>query len=435
MWEEIKKLREKRARLLANAREERGKITDKTPEGEATEIEQRFDTMLTEAENIGKEIERLERLDRLESEDRAATDRAPMGNGEAGAAGEHRNGGDQPMEYRDAFYHLMVAAGDLGAVLPEARAALRRGQVNLAQLAAGSPEQRAQTVGNDGAGGFLVPDEGMKPLIKAMAAWGPMFDDGFATVLNTSSGSSMPIPGVDDTAGRASQNNNEGQKLADTGTKDVLFTRKTLEDYLFDTEWLKFSLQLFTNGVISMEQLLGELLGERLGRTANDVLTNGTGVGEPLGISVGASLGLTVAGASAVTADEIQGLIHSVDPAYRASPKFGMMFNDNTLLALHRLKDGQGNYLLQEGGDGVSRLIIGAVKSKYTVNQAMADMGTGNRSMVAGDMGKYFVRKIGNTVIGTSRDSNFWPHFGVAGYQRLDGTVAEPVAIRALQHP
>ena len=289
--------------------------------------------------------------------------------------------------------------------------------------------------GTDAAGGYLVPDEAMRSIVKAMAAWGPMFADGFGTVIKTTGGGSMPIPGVDDTASTAELNTSEGVTLTDDGGKDAVFTRVALEDHMIDTEWLRISVQLLSGGLENVESLIGELLGERLGRKANALLTTGTGSGQPSGIVTGATAsGVTVAGVAAVTADELIDLVHSIDPAYRASPKFGLMFNDNTLAALHKLKDGQGNYLLTNTG-GDNRINVGAVSGRYTVNQAMASMGASARSILVGDMGKYFVRKIGGIVIGTDRSKDFFPGLGLAGYTRLDGVVADAKAIKALVHP
>lgn len=88
-----------------------------------------------------------------------------------------------------------------------------------------------------------------------------------------------------------------------------------------------------------------DLLGQRLGRRANTELTTGDDSGDPEGIVTGSTLGKTAAGTAAITWDEIIDLEHSVNPAYRVSPKARYMFNDTTLSAVRKLKDGNGNYL------------------------------------------------------------------------------------------
>lgn len=422
-----KEMREKRARLITQARALRDEIeASGTTEARAAELESQFDGLIAEAEALEARARKEERLAGLEASLENGDPRRPTG--------EHRQAGgvQEPVavSYREAFHSWLAHGGDVYAMTPEARAALATGGVNVV------PEERAQTVGSATGGGNLVPEEAMQQIVKAMIAWGPMFDDDFATVIHTPGGASMPIPGVDDTANQAAATGTEGAALADTGTKDVQFTKLTLDDYMIDTEWLRVSIQLATSGMFNMEQLLGELLGERLGKKANADLTNGTGSGQAQGIVTGATAsGVTVGSNAAITADELQKLYHSVNSAYRKSPKFRFMFNDNTLAAIHSLKDGNGNYLVDEAPDGAGRLKIGGVRVRYTINDDMPDIGSNARSVIAGDMGKYYVRKIGGINILVARDSKFLPGFGIAGYTRFDGAVADAKAIKALVHP
>lgn len=421
----VKELREKRARLITQARAKHEEITDKTTETRAAEINTEFEAIIAEATALERQANNQETLERAEADLSAGDNRRP--NGDDGQS----RGNDEPaaVTYREAFNALLLAGGERSEMTPEMRAVLNAG------VKVHSEEQRAQIAGTAASGGHLVPEEMMVALTKAEAAWGPMMDDDFCTVIKTASGGSLPIPGVDDTGSTAEATATEGATLTDDGGKDVVFTRDSLEDYMLDTEWLRVSIQLASGSAFGMEDLLATLLGERLGRKGNAWLTTGTGTGQPMGIVTGASVGFTVASAAAITADEILNFLHSIDPAYRSSPKFGLMFNDSTLLALHTLKDGDGNYLIKAAPDGAGRITVGAMSARYKVNQAMANIGATNRSMIGGDFGKYFVRKIGGTVVGTMQDKDFWPGYGVAGYARIDGAVADTKAIKALVHP
>src|SRR6185312_4367995 len=106
------------------------------------------------------------------------------------------------------------------------------------------------------------------------------------------------------------------------------------------------------------------------------------------GVVTASTLGKTAAAVAAVTYDEIIDLIHSVDPAYRQSPKVRFMFNDLTLAAIRKLKDGDGSYIWTMGDiqGGVPGTIFGY---KYSVNQAMASLGAAAKVMLFGDFGKY----------------------------------------------
>src|SRR5207253_892617 len=95
----------------------------------------------------------------------------------------------------------------------------------------------------------------------------------------------------------------------------------------------------------NLTEWLGEALGIRLGRMKADKFTTGTGAGEPTGIVTSATSGVTTASSTAIAADEIYDLKHSVDPAYRVEA--GFMFHDLILKAIKKLKDGFGRYLFQ----------------------------------------------------------------------------------------
>ena len=181
---------------------------------------------------------------------------------------------------------------------------------------------------------------------------------------------------------------------------------------------------------MNVEALLGELLGERLGRIANSKLTTGSGSSDVEGIVTNSGLGKTAAAAAAITADEIIDLIHSVDPAYRASASTAIMMNDSTLAAVRKLKDGNGNYLWQMGNyqAGVPQNLLGY---NVVVNQAMDSLATAKKVMLFGDMSKYYVRKVGGPSLFVARE-RFAPDYGILGYARFDGVLANTGAVKHL---
>jgi HK97 family phage major capsid protein len=404
-----KELRQKAARIVANARSKFDEITDSTPAERAAEIEREHDAMMVEHDQIIARAERLERLETAESRARQGDDRRPRG--EDG----HTEGGQDDaatVSYRQAFARMLMAGADMSALDSETRTAIQAGF---------NREVRVQTAGTNAAGGFTVPVELATFIDRAMAAWGPMYDDNICTVINNGRGNEIGIPTIDDTA-KTGAIKTEGVAVADDGSQDVVVGRKVLNAFTYDTEFVKFSMELASDSDFNWEQLLGQLLGERLGRLANSALTIGTGTNEPNGIVTAAALGKTAASATAITSDEILDFVHSVDPAYRSSPKARVMFNDTTLLLLRKLKDGQGNYLITEAPDGSGRLRVGAVSVPYSINQAMASPAATARTMVFGDFSRYYVRKAGGPMIGVLRE-RFWPDLGIAGLIRLDGEI------------
>ncbi len=414
---EIKTLREKMANIATEARAKLDEVKDDTPEERAAEIEREFDAMMADHDKLNERVERLERIEAADRRLDAIVD-APKGENTRASGSDD----SKPMEYREAFHEYLRAQGNEGAMSPEARQVLKAGYKGLG-------EQRAQTTTN-AAGGYSIPETMLEEIVVSMKAWGPMYDPGVTREIVTSGGNPMPFPTVDDTAVTAGAHT-EGATLTDDGGKDVTFGTKQLDAYAFDTEWLRVSKELADDSFEAMESFIGGLLGERLARIANAQLTTGTGSSAPNGIATAATAGVTAASATAITFDEIIDLEHSVDPAYRSGPRVGYMLNDSTLQAVRKLKDGDGNYLWQMGNvqGGVPNTLNGR---PYTINQDMASIATGNKSMLFGDMSKYYVRKVGQPLIGAIQDKDFWPGFGIAGYIRFDGEMADTAAIKAL---
>jgi HK97 family phage major capsid protein len=419
----IKELREQAAKTLTEARSMLDAISDKSTKEQRAEAEQSVDAALSEVSEIEARTDRMGKLEAAEKradEARNAEERSVRESKRPSfESGEARNGGD--MNYRTAFHAYLRAEGQMGAMDSESRSVLARGYTNV--------EQRAQTTANT-AGGYTVPTELLNILIKSMEAWGPMYSEDVATVLTTNGGGQITMPTVNDTASTAVAHT-QGTSLVDDGGKDVTFGQKVLEAFAFDTEWLRVSKELADDSIMAMEQVLGDLLGERLGRIANLQLTTGSGSSAPNGIVTASTLANTAIGTAAITADEIIDLIHEIDPAYRISPKVGFMFNDSTLSAIRKLKDGDGNYLWQMGNiqQGQPGSLLGY---NYRINQAMDGLAASKKVMLFGDFGKYYVRKVGAPLIGALQDKDFWPGFGVAGYIRFDGELADTAAVKHL---
>lgn len=411
----ITELHEKRGRLVTQAREALEEIKSNTDESRAAELEARHDAIMADFDKLEATIKREEKVAEAErrAEEVRARQRPIPGDGEA----RGQDGGASP-EYRMVFAKVVCGLQD--ELTPEERAVLRQGATKF--------EARAQTTSNT-AGGYTVPTELANFIDRAMKAWGPMYDEAICTTITTAAGNALKIPTTDDTSVTAVAHT-EGTALTDDGSKDVTFGQKSLDAYAFDTTFVKWSWELNSDSIFAMEQLLGDLLGERLARIANVQLTTGTGSSAPNGIVTASAAGKTAASATAITSDEIVDLLHSVDPAYRSSPKARFMFNDSTLAAIRKLKDGQNNYLWQMGDvtTGVPGTLLGY---RYSVNQAMDSIAAAKKVILFGDFGKYYVRKVGGPVVGVMRE-RFWPDLGIAGLIRFDGEIGQSGAVKHL---
>ena len=417
---------QQRGELVAEARS----ILDAVPaDADATavaEAEQRHDAVMARLEALDKKIAREERLYQAEKaeEERRRQNRPNGRDGRAPASdepeGEERSAEQRDAEYREAFIAMVREGGDNSGLTPEQRAMLRRGFV----------ENRTQTAGDNAAGGFTVPTTLAGFIVEAMKDWGPMYDPGITTEIVTSSGNPFDIPTNDDTGNTATLLT-EGADLTDDNSGDLVFGEKNLGAFVYATPWLKISFELLQDSAFNLEAFVGRKIGERSGRIANNRLTVGTGTNMPQGIVPAAALGHTAASATAIASDELILLQHSVNAAYRRSPRCGWMFADTTLSAIRRLKDGQGNYLWQMGDVrvGAPDLILG---KPYWVNDDVPAIATGNRTVLFGDMSAYIVRKVGSPLLGIVRE-RFWPKVGMAGLVRFDGELTDSVAVKALR--
>jgi HK97 family phage major capsid protein len=268
-------------------------------------------------------------------------------------------------------------------------AGIRPGQRSLTIRLAPKPgmQVRAQGVSSTGIGGALVPQGFVNNLEKALKSFNAVRDS--ADVMRTETGAPMPWPTVNDTG-----NTGEliGENTAAAG-QDATFAATTFNSYKFGSKMVQVGYELIEDSAIDLDAILGDLLGERIGRIQATYMTTGTGTAQPQGIVTGATLGVTAASPTAIASDELFNVLHSVDPAYRTDPSFGWQMHDNILLAVRKLKDSQGRYLwepsLQVGQP--DRLL----KYPVFVNQSMASsIATTNKTILVGALGKYKVRDV-----------------------------------------
>lgn len=414
---QLKELREQQARIATNARAKFDEIKDDTPAERASEIEREFDAMMADYDKLGVKIERMSKLEEAEERANAGDPRRPRGDD-----GEARGGGgDTPPEYDEVFGKAVRFGA--ASLTSEERSVLLSGRTDVPE------EVRAQSTGTESAGGYTVPEGFSGEIDKAMAAWGPMWDATIVRELNTSTGNHLPWPTVDDTS-QTGESKAENAAATDDGSGDVVFGEKSFDAYVYDTKIVRIPFELLQDSAFDMEALLNDLFGERLGRRANTVLTTGTGTNQPHGIVTASSLGKTAASGTALDSDEIIDLFHSVDPAYRGSPKCRWQFNDTTLAAIRKLKDGQGNYLWQMGDVRTGepdRLLA----KPYSVNQAMASPGLSAKPIIFGDHSRYIVRKVRGFTVMTLREryaENF--QIGMIGFKRFDGDLLNTAAVK-----
>ena len=235
-------------------------------------------------------------------------------------------------------------------------------------------------------GAFTVPTGFINSLEINLLTFGGMRE--VSEIIRTDKGDDKPWPTADDTS-------NQGEYLGEAKTigssVDPTFGAVVWGAHKCSSKLIKVPVELLEDSAFNMPMILGEMVGERIGRRSNLAFTTGTGVKEPRGIVIDATLGVTAASATVIAADELFNLVHSVDPAYRVGA--GWMFHDNILLVIRKLKDSQNQYLWQEGlSAGVPDRLLA---HPFTINQDMASaVATGNKTILFGSLKKYKIREV-----------------------------------------
>ncbi|HEY0011563.1 MAG TPA: phage major capsid protein [Allosphingosinicella sp.] len=385
----ILEIRQKAQRLAHEARDLLNTITDDG--SNEAEVTSQFDTMIAEHDRLEARAKRME-----EAEERAKAFEAA----DTLIPGDTRSVEGNREKASDAFVDYL------------------RGNIDDREL-------RAQAVGTNAAGGFTVPTTLSNNLILALKGYGPMNEGGGASWLITAEGNLINIPTLDDTS-------NKGALLAentDAADADLTFGQKSLPVYKYTSGTFKVSNELLMDSGVDVARIVTDAMAERLGRAINEHCTVGTGSAQPQGIVTGASAGITAASATAIAADELIDLIHSVDMAYR--PRGTFMFNDGTLKVLRKLKNSDGDYIWRPGMDASAPGTLFGYA--YAVNNDMATIAASAKSVLFGDMAKYQGRRAGGFAL-RRLDERFATsdQVGFVGFARIGGVVVDSRALKVL---
>ena len=130
--------------------------------------------------------------------------------------------------------------------------------------------------------------------------------------------------------------------------------------------------------------LLSFEFAEEFGRAEGVAFVNGANALQPSGFMQDSGLGIHGSGTAATlsNADGLMDLYHAVKTPYRANAIWGM--NSTTLGAIRKLKDGNGNYLLSQGG--IANAPVTTILGRPVIEMPdMPDNGAGTFPIVFGD--------------------------------------------------
>ena len=284
-----------------------------------------------------------------------------------------------------------------------------------------------QIAGTDSLGGFLVPQDFSNELDMATLFTGEV--ERLAKKLNTAGGALLDYPTINDTATDAGLIS----EAASVTIQDMTFANAQLSAYNYASQ-VRVSMQLLQDNAFDLNAFLAEAMGERIARATNAAFTTGTGSSQPQGIITGATLGNTAASATAIAADDILDLIHSIDPSYRNKPTFGLMANDSVISVIRSLGLGSANdfpIFIPSMTAGQPDKLFGF--NLYYNNDMASAITTGQKTLLAADFSKFVVRSAGGVQM-VRLNERYMDELevGFVSYARKDAKVLDSRAVKYL---
>lgn len=270
----------------------------------------------------------------------------------------------------------------------------------------------ALQVGTNSEGGFIVPEEFETMLIAKLQdinAFRPLVN-----TIRTASDRNIPVESSIPTATWTAEE-------AAYTESDPVFARVTLSAYKLGVI-TKVSEELLQDSFFDVQSYLADAFAKAFGIAEESAIVNGDGSGKPTGILGGTTANVNLAGAAAITSDELIDIYHTLSRPYRANATW--LFNDSTVKLIRKLKDGDNQYLWQPGLQAgqpdtlLSRPIVAST--------AMPAATTGLESICFGDMRSYTIADRSNRVM--QRLNELYAANGQVGfrmYERLDGKVTD----------
>ena len=205
--------------------------------------------------------------------------------------------------------------------------------------------------GTGSRGGYLVPEEYAKEIITGLAAVSLPRKVGVAIRRSTSMRYHWPVMSFSTKAVITGEGSAYSE--AEPTFSELIFT-----PYKF-TKLAKVSEELTADAMFDIwRDVLSPDFTQAFAAAENYYFILGSGTSQPQGILAGGSVAVTAAATTAITADELLQLYHSLHPDYRSQAVWIM--NDATALYLRGLIDTTGRSLWVPGlADGTPDMLLG----------------------------------------------------------------------------
>jgi HK97 family phage major capsid protein len=309
----LKDLREKRGKLIADARDVINRSEAAGRQILNTDDQAVYDRAMGDVVKLGDEIKREESLQAIERESAslvaaALTPGAPSSQTERVAL---------------AIRGFLVN----GVITPDLRAALK--------------------VGQDSSGGFLVmPEEFVKTLLKGVDNL--VHIRALATVYKLTEAKSLGVPSLETDPDDADWTT----ELA-VGSEDsaMAFGKRALEPKPLG-KLIKVSNTLLRVGSLNPEQIVNDRLAYKFGISQEKAFMTGTGAGQPLGVFTADNNGVSTSRdvstgntTTSITFDGLNNAKFALKAQYRNRSTTSWMFHRDGVKQIAGLKDGDGQYI------------------------------------------------------------------------------------------
>ena len=331
----------------------------------------------------------------------------------------------------------MGAMGDLD----EARSTPEVQRAFSGFLRDGKPRPELRALGVGGSGGDLVPIGFQRELETKLKYYAGLRN--ICRIIKTATGAPLNWPTWDDTA----VSGNFLNEAAPITEADPTISQIVVGSYMVSSQSVLISVQEIQDAAFSLEAELSTAFAARVGRILDQAYLLGNGSNYPI---TGLIPALQTAGGREVLAvgsntndgvgtdlnsvgtDDFSALINALDYAYQ-KPTNSFVFNQLTLNKLRQLKDKYGRPVWQTSlAEGEPDKIFGF---RFQVDNAMANIGAGNISVLFGDPDKFIIRDaLGITMV--RYNELYMPNhqIGFEAYMRTDAKLLQPAAWAYLQH-
>jgi len=374
--------------LMDDAQEENRNLT--------AEESEKFDRIMSDVDEIDQQIQRYDRLGDVDSR---GSEIQPMD------VPPQRT--DEPVnDYRSSFLQY-----------------LRRGKNAL-----NGAELRALEAGESAEGGALTYEEFEAMIVEKLQEQNVIRQ--VATVISTGGDRNLPVEDGEGTATWIGEEGSYAESLDGSSNPEDTFARVVLGAHKLQY-LIKVSEELLQDSSFDIESYLARMIGRRLGDGEEAAFVAGNGTGKPTGIITSATVGKTATSQTAITADELIDLFHSVKRPYRQNAAWLMA--DDTVKVIRKFKTSTlEDYIWQPGLQaGQPDLLLG--RPVFT-SAAAPTIASDTAIMAFGDMSYYYVADRGNRVL--QRLNELYAGSGQVGfraYERVDGKIVLSEAIKSLK--